>query len=89
MILPNNKGKMSKFATFIMGLSYGYKGKPGIVKSYSMNDFKGIVPENAIVYYANKKLDAISKEPLVYNTHIIVVQDKGNHLLVEIYKQEE
>jgi len=82
------KDKMSKVASFIMGLAYGFKGKPGIVKTYPMKEFKGAVPEGAIVYYANKKLDAISKEPLIYNTHIIVVQELKDQLLVEIYKDE-
>jgi hypothetical protein len=91
MMMPpgGSSGKMSKFATFIMGLGYGYKGKAGVVKSYPMSDFKGMVPEGATVWYANKKLDAISKEPLIYNTHIIVVQELEDKLLVEIYKAEE
>jgi hypothetical protein len=82
-------GKMSKFASFIMGLGYGYKGKAGVVKSYPMSDFKGMAPEGATVYYANKKLDVIQKEPLIYNIHIIVVQELKDQLLVEIYKDEE
>jgi hypothetical protein len=56
-----SSGKMSKFASFIMGLAYGYKGKPGMVKTYPMKEFKGVVPEGATVYYANKKLDVIQK----------------------------
>lgn len=89
MIPPGGSGKMSKLATFLMGLSYGFKGKPGIVKSHTMKEFNGKVPANAKVYYANKKLDAVSEKPLVYNTHIIVVQDQGDQLLVNIYKDEE
>ncbi|MFP3253842.1 MAG: hypothetical protein RXN95_02095 [Hydrogenobaculum sp.] len=91
MIMPpsGSSGKMSKFASFIMGLAYGYKGKPGMVKTYPMKEFKGVVPEGATVYYANKKLDVIQKEPLIYNTHIIVVQELKDQLLVEIYKDEE
>lgn len=89
MIPPSGSGKMSKLATFLMGLSYGFKGKPGVVKSHKMEEFKGEVPANSKVYYANKKLDAISEKPLVYNTHIIVVQDQGDQLLVDIYKEEE
>ncbi len=92
MIIPPTggpKGKMSKFASFVMGLSYGFKGKPGMVKTYPMKEFKGVVPEGAVVYYANKKLDVIQKEPLIYNTHIIVVQELKDQVLVEIYKDEE
>ncbi len=89
MMPPGGSGKMSKLAMFLMGLGYGFKGKPGMVKTYPMKAFTGKVSEKAEVYYANKKLDAISKTPLVYNSHIIVVTDKGDQLLVEVYKDED